>query len=478
MGECNVSRSKSSDKPSTEENVPPRKLPQIWAALTASIGYFICGNIIGWSGSALTKMDKDFEMDANEYSLVASLFSYGGLVGSFLSGKMMDALGRRKIMLATCPIAACGWAVIGFSTNVYLVYVGRFVCGLATGFLLNSCSIYTTETCQASLRGRLGSLSSLNMTIGILTAYLLSGFFAWRTSAFLLVIPAVVFFVNLYMVPESPYWYLLKGRFDEATQSMTKLRGKKYDTDKEMKDMIKKISDIGTISYCELLKKRTLLPLVIALFIQTIQQVSGANVIIMYSSTIYEKAESSIDAQMATIYTGIAQVIGTVISMFIIDKYGRRILLTVSAATCGIFVTLLGAYFYTLSTGNPWPTWTPLLILFAYIWCYGLGCRSIPWLIGSEMFNSAVRSRANSVIVFYNRALHLIVIQVYPHLVQSFGNSTVFFAYGVLCPLYAVGTLLFVPETKGKTLEQMQDYFEKKTSSKKDKDAENSITQF
>ncbi|RXG56035.1 hypothetical protein Avbf_17078 [Armadillidium vulgare] len=231
-----------------------------------------------------------------------------------------------------------------------------------------------------------------------------------------------------------------------------------------MKDMIKKISDIGTISYCELLKKRTLLPLVIALFIQTIQQVSGANVIIMYSSTIYEKAESSIDAQMATIYTGIAQVIGTVISMFIIDKYGRRILLTVSAATCGIFVTLLGAYFYTLSTGNPWPTWTPLLILFAYIWCYGLGCRSIPWLIGSEMFNSAVRSRANS--LSYSQQSSPSHVSSLPSLVQSFGNSTVFFAYGISA-LSTQSGLYSTSQNQRQNLGTNADNFEKKTSTRR-----------
>lgn len=252
----------------------------------------------------------------------------------------------------------------------------------------------------------------MNLTVGVFASYFLAGFLSWRNSALVSIIPSLLFFVGLCLVPETPYWYLLKGDHEAAIASLKTLRGSKHDCESEIKQMAKKLSDVGTISYLELFKKRTLLPLLVALFIQTLQQVCGGNVIMMYTSTIFTASNSSINAEEATIYTGLAQIVGNMISLSLIDHLGRRILLFASVFFAGIFMSIFGVYFLFLGTDSEWKTSTPLIICIGIVMSYTLGCRSIPWLIGGEIFNTSVRSRANSVIVVYNRLLNLIAVQV------------------------------------------------------------------
>ncbi|RXG60698.1 Facilitated trehalose transporter Tret1 [Armadillidium vulgare] len=407
-------------------------------------------------------------MGPTEYSIVVSAISYGSIAGSLLSGKAADFFGRKKLMLIVAPLAALGWVLIGLANTIYMVYVGRLICGLATGFLFAIVPIYTSETCRASLRGRLNSVNSISLTLGVLISFLLGGFFDWRLSAYLSIIPGVIFFIGMCFVPESPYWYLLKNNEDLALESLQQLRGPKYDVEMDLKEMVLKLSTTGEKhNYRELIKKRTLIPLLIALLIQTSQQACGANVVIMYSSKLFQQAESSIDAQMATIFTGVAQLIGIIISLFIVDKYGRRILLSVSVFLTGLMVALFGGYFIALNSENPWASWSPLAIILALLLFYCLGCRSIPWFIMSEIFNTSSRSTATSVCVFYNRMLNLIIGQVFPYAAGAFGYSEVFIFFGVISIFIAIAIVIFVPETKGKTLEEIQELFEKQSAKKK-----------
>ncbi|KAB7497575.1 Facilitated trehalose transporter Tret1 [Armadillidium nasatum] len=326
-------------------------------------------------------------MGPTEYSIVVSAISYGSIAGSLLSGKAADFFGRKKLMLIVAPLAALGWLLIGLANTIYMVYVGRLICGLATGFL-----------------------------------------FA--------------------IVPE-----------DLALESLQKLRGPKYDVEMDLKEMVLKLSTTGEKhNYRELIKKRTLIPMLIALLIQTSQQAC-----VNYSN----KPESSIDAQMATIFTGVAQLIGIIISLFIVDKYGRRILLSVSVFLTGLMVALFGGYFIALNSENPWASWSPLAIILALLLFYCLGCRSIPWFIMSEIFNTSSRSVATSVCVFYNRLLNLIIGQVFPYAAGAFGYSEVFIFFGVISIFIAIAIVIFVPETKGKTLEEIQELFEKQSTKKK-----------
>ena len=259
----------------------------------------------------------------------------------------------------------------------------------------------------------MSSIAPVNLTMGLLGSYILTGLLPWRTSCFVLGVFSITYLLLLLTIPESPYWFLLKNKREEAEKALRRLRGPDFNFDQEIGAMEKKLNDVGTnISYKELFKTRSFRPLLIGLFAQTLQQFSGGNIIMVYTSSVLFQAKSSINPYMATIYTGIFQVTGAIISLFVIDKVGRKILLSSSIIFCSVFITLLGAYFYLLETDSEWSRSIPFWLMSAFVFSYCLGCRSIPWIIGSEIFNTSIRSRANAVTLVYNRTLSIILIQV------------------------------------------------------------------
>ena len=223
--------------------------------------------------------------------------------------------------------------------------------------------------------------------------------------------------------PETPYWYLLKQKYSEAEKTLNWLRGSSPQTQSELTLMKQKLNEIDEdISYAEFLKSRTRKPLAISLFVHTVQQLCGGNILLMYTIQIYKQSETGIDNNLATVLTGVMQVVGNILSILFLDIFGRKSLLSASAFGIGLMTLPLGYYFLTLehNVGSPLPDWLPVFFVCAIIFSYCLGCRGIPWLIPSELFNTRVRSKATSFGCMFNRSLHIIVVQVYIIFIQRF----------------------------------------------------------
>ncbi|MPC43514.1 Facilitated trehalose transporter Tret1 [Portunus trituberculatus] len=234
--------------------------------------------------------------------------------------------------------------------------------------------------------------------------------------------------VTMLAMPESPYWLMLKDRRGDAETALKWLRGPHYDINEDLESVATKLKAVGTKSeYRELLRPRTRRPFFISLFLMTLQQGSGSNILMMYTSNIFISVGIE-DHHMPTVYTGLVQVVGTIGSVLLMDRLGRRTLIVASITTVGMFTITLGVYYYLGTVGVSWPQAMPLLAMLMSVFGYSLGCRTIPWLATSELFNTTIRSRANTICLFYNRILNFVIIQ-----------------------------------TRGKSLEQIQDYFEEKS---------------
>lgn len=261
----------------------------------------------------------------------------------------------------------------------------------------------------------MASIPSLFITLGFLLSYLAGALFSWRSSCYVCSVPAFLMFLALTLVPESPYWLLLKGRREDAAKALRWLRGPRYDIASELKEMDAKISSVGaSLQYRELLRRRTRVPFITALFMQATQQVGGGNILVMYTATVFQSAGVD-NPQLSTVYMGVCQLTVTGVSVLLMDKFGRRPLIVMSTWILGAAGITLSGYYYLRDEGVALPGWVALVAVLVAASGYCLGCRTVPWLLAAELFNTTVRSTANSACIFFNRLFNLTMIQAcYP----------------------------------------------------------------
>lgn len=294
---------------------------------------------------------------------------------------------------------------------------------IATSSSLPPLQVYCSEIPEARMRGRLGSVPSLFITFGVVLSYFAGAFFSWRVSCYVCCAPVLMMFLAMLFAPETPYWLLLKGRREDAEKVLRRLRGPEYNFDAEIEEMERKMTSVGKkMEYRELWRPRTRKPFLISLFMMTLQQVSGGNVLMMYTGTIFLSA-GVLNHKLATVYTGIVQIIFTVLCVLLVDHFGRRPFIVLSTSVMGASTIMLGVYYLMKDVvGVAWPSWVPLATVLVAVSGYCLGCRTLPWLLSAELFNTTIRSTANTASLFYNRLLNLIVIQV---LLEAYKGFTI-----------------------------------------------------
>ncbi|KAK8391431.1 hypothetical protein O3P69_017191 [Scylla paramamosain] len=410
-----------------------RVVPQVAACMAAALGTLASGAVSGWTASTLPSLQQDMHMGTTETALMgwyqsvmyflskivtnnaltkeAGIIGVGAILGSLIAGRTMDYMGRRKTIVLTNPVLVVAWVLMAVAPNIYLILLGRLLCGLMTSFLLSSVSVYSSEIPEARIRGRLSSMTSFFITLGIVLSYIAGIFLPWRYSCYVCAAPAFLSAAIMLAMPESPYWLMLNDRRGDAETALQWLRGPHYDINEELESVATKLKAVGTkIEYRELLRPRTRRPFFIALFIMTLQQGTGSNILMIYTSNIFLSAGIE-NHHMPIVYIGLVQVVGTIGSVLLMDKLARRTLIVMSITTVGVFTTALGVCYYLRTVGVSWPQAVPLVAMFMAVFGYSLGCRTIPWLTTSELFNTTIRSTANTACLFYNRILNFVTIQ-------------------------------------------------------------------
>ncbi|XP_067111277.1 solute carrier family 2, facilitated glucose transporter member 3a [Osmerus mordax] len=398
------------------------------------------------------------------WSLAVAIFSVGGMVGSFSVGVMANHFGRRRSMFLVNILAVIGGLLMGFSTicNSYeMVIAGRLVIGLFCGLFTGLTPMYVGEVSPTPLRGAFGTLHQLGVVIGILVAQifglesLLGSDTLWPLLLSLTVIPAVLQCILLPFCPESPRYLLInQNKEEQARKALMRLRGSE-DVSKDMQEMKEESAKMAAekkVTIPELFRIPAYRqPLLIAIMLHLSQQLSGINAVFYYSTGIFQSAGVT-QPIYATIGAGIVNTVFTVVSLFLVEKAGRRTLHLIGLA--GMAVSALFMTIALLLKHIESLSYLSIAAVFAFVAMFEMGPGPIPWFIVAELFSQGPRPAAMAVAGCSNWTANFLVGVSFPKLEELCGPY-VFIIFMILLIFFFIFTYFKVPETKGKTFDEI-----------------------
>lgn len=443
------------------------KVKSILCALTVCLGSFAFGTTIGWPSPAMPNLNayrNPFHVSDEQNSWVGSIVTLGALAGGLVGGTYMDLVGRKLGLLYCAFPFAVGWVIIVSSGTFGCLLAGRAVTGVCTGIFSVICPVYIAEISPPSIRGLLGSCHQLAICIGILFTYGFGAFLPWTwltisCEAFIIVMTLAMVFI-----PESPRWLLANGREEETKFALHWLRGEDADITAELEELREAIRLAqDKASFRDFLQPQLWKPLAISLGLMLFQQFSGINVIMFYTVQIFDMANIDLDPNMQTIIVGAVGVVGTLVSVFIADLAGRKILLVTSAAIMALSIGGLGAFFYEQYWFKAYAqstlSWLPVTCLVVFNFGFDMAFGPIPWLMMGELFPLRAKGIATSVASAFNWLCAFLVTKFFVNMTAGMTVQGAYWFFTGFCALAIPFIIFLVPETKGITLEEIEHYF-------------------
>ncbi|KAH9688742.1 Sugar transporter ERD6-like 5 [Citrus sinensis] len=410
----------------------------VLSTFVAVCGSYVFGSAIGYSSPAQSGITNDLGLSVAEYSLFGSILTIGAMIGAIMSGKIADYIGRR---------GAAWW-----------LDLGRLLVGYGMGLLSYVVPVYIAEITPKNLRGGFTTVHQLMICIGVSMTYLIGAFLNWRILALIGTIPCLVQLIGLCFIPESPRWLAKTGKGIESEAALQRLRGADADISEEAAEIreytetLERLSEGGIL---ELFQRKYAHSLIVGVGLMVLQQFGGVNGIAFYASSIFISAGFS--GSIGMIAMVVIQIPMTLLGVLLMDKSGRRPLLLVSAAgTC--LGCLLAALSFLFQDLQQWIKATPFLALvgvLVYTGSFSLGMGGIPWVIMSEVFPINMKGSAGSLVTLVSWLGSWIISFTFNFLMKWSSTGT-FFAFSAICGLTVLFVAKLVPETKGRTLEEIQ----------------------
>jgi sugar porter (SP) family MFS transporter len=425
-------------------------------------------------GGAKPFYEKFFHLtDPSQQGWAMSCALVGCMVGALVSGWLSDRFGRKRLLIAAALIFAVSSMGTAMASSFAVFVPWRIAGGFAIGMASSLSPMYIAEVAPAQFRGKLVSLNQLTIVIGILLAQVVNwlvakpvpanataleilqswnGQVGWRWMFGVTAIPSLLFFSAMFAVPESPRWLAKKGAHEEAKRVLSRIGGDAYGTQALAEIEATVVQDANQADLRTLFDQRMLRVLLLGVALAVLQQWCGINVIFNYAEEVFSAAGYSVsDILFNIVVTGAVNLVFTFVAIGFVDRYGRRVLLLTGAAGLAIIYTVLGGLYYVHSRGVHM-----LVLVVAAIGCYAMSLAPVTWVVISEIFPNRIRGAAMSVAVTALWIASFILTYTFPLFNQALGAAKTFWIYAAICVAGFVFIKARVPETKGKTLEQIE----------------------
>src|SRR3712207_4719300 len=444
-----------------------RRFVNIAAVITAT-GGLLFGYDTGVISGALLFIRQDFApLSPFMEGIIVSTLLVGAVVGALSGGPLSDRIGRRPTALLAAVVFGAGALAVAFAPNVAFIVFGRFLLGLGVGLASMIVPLYIAEIAPKERRGQLVSLNQLMITIGILLSYIVGVIFTpiegWRWMFGVALIPALVLGIGMFRLPESPRWLFNVGQ-TEKSRAVLGLSRSQEEVELEFREMeeIRRVEEEqeDQVGYAELLSPYVRPALIIGLGLAIFQQITGINTVIYYAPTILQGVGFSEGGAIAATALGVGVVnVGfTILAVRIIDRAGRRPLLIIGLIGMVISLALLGVVFATGGAGGA-AGLLATVCLGLYIASFAISLGPVFWLMISEIYPLRFRGTAMSVASIANRGSNWLVALTFPDLLATLGGAGSFWLFAALGIVAWFFVYFQVPETKGKSLEEIEAEF-------------------
>ncbi|CAN6306538.1 unnamed protein product [Urochloa humidicola] len=416
----------------------------------AVCGSFEFGTCVGYSAPTQSGIIDEVGLSISEFAIFGSILTIGAMIGAISSGRLADFLGRKMTMRISATICMFGWLSIHLAKSAIMLYFGRILLGFSTGVLSYVVPVFIAEIAPKNLRGGLATSNQLLICSGSSATYIIGALVAWRNLVLVGLVPCVLLLGGLFFIPESPRWLANVGREKEFHTSLQKLRGEDADISEEVIEIKEYIESLHSFP------KARLQDLFLSKNIYAVIQLGGINGVGFYASYIFSSAGFS--GKLGTILIGIIQIPITSFGAILMDRSGRRVLLMVSASGTFLGCFLTGISFYLKAQGL-FPEWVPTLALsgiLVYIGAYSIGMGPVPWVVMSEIFSIDMKAIGGSLVTLISWLGSFAISYSFSFL-MDWSSAGTFFMFSAASLITILFVAKLVPETKGRTLEEIQE---------------------
>ena len=456
----------------------------IFLSVVAALGGFLFGYDAAVISGTISQVTARFSLDEIQVGWFVGCALIGSIIGVLMAGKLSDRWGRKVTMLVAAVFFSVSGIACAFVGSLEQLVVARILGGIGIGVVSIVSPLYISEVSIAQYRGRLVSLYQLAVTIGFLGAYLTNfqllhfsqsgavlnaGWMnlvfvseVWRGMLGFCSLPAILFFCIIFFIPESPRWLILKGRDERAVRIFRKIYLSEVEVDTQLQDTKSVVQSETKSDWKFLLQPGIFKAVLIGAAIAILGQFMGVNAVLYYGPTIFEEAGlSGGDALFSQVLVGIVNVVTTIIAVFIIDKVGRKKLVYYGVSGMVLSLLLIGFYFH-FSESMGLPNSFLLFFFLFYVFCCAISISAVIFVLLSEMYPTRIRGMAMSIAGFALWIGTYLVGQLTPWMLQNLTPTGTFLLFALMCMPYMLIVWKLIPETTGKSLEEIERYWMKK----------------
>lgn len=438
-------------------------------SMVSALGGLLFGFDTAVVSGAIGFMEQRFDLSKIEVGWAVSSLIIGCIIGAAMSGLLSDRFGRKRVLITAAILFIISSIGSAIPETFSGFIIARIIGGIGIGITSTLCPLYNAEIAPAKYRGRLVALNQLAIVTGIFLTYFVNLWIsgsgdeawgiasAWRYMFGVGAVPGVLFLALLFFVPESPRWLIKQGRPAEALPILLRIHGEEL-AKKEVVD-IKQSFEQESGSIRQLFSPGLRIALIVGVGLAVLQQITGINAVMYYAPEIFKATGAGTNASLVqTILVGFINFLFTIVALWLIDKVGRKALLLVGSASMAICLLVIGIAFQTGNTAGP----LVLIFILIYVASFAISLGPVVWVIMSEIFPNRIRGKATAIAAMTLWAADYVVSQSFPPLLSSAGPATTFWIYGSMSLLTFFFTWRFVPETKGKSLEEIESLWSSK----------------